>query len=144
MWITKQIFPFFFCFIRELNPYSPLTFSLIPRANSKPYTPPLPSLSAHLSTHPSIHPSLRPPIRPSLHPYLGNVAKLICRRRISLKRDNPPLKSLYSIAKKHGARFELKISFRTNWTTKPTQPRVSNHSGTDWGSHRQPQSARSQ
>ncbi len=36
MWITKQIFPFFFCFIRELNPYSPLTFSLIPRANSKP------------------------------------------------------------------------------------------------------------
>jgi hypothetical protein len=33
--------------------------------------------------HPSIHPSLCPPIRP----YLGNVAKLIRRRRISLKRD---------------------------------------------------------
>jgi hypothetical protein len=32
------------------------------------------------------HPSLCPPLRP----YLGNVAKLIRRRRISLKRDNHP------------------------------------------------------
>ena len=43
-----------------------------------------------------------PFLRPSLHPYLGNVAKLIRRRRISLKRDNPPLKSL---RQKHGARI---------------------------------------
>ena len=34
--------------------------------------------------HPSLYPFLRPPLRP----YLGNVAKLIRRRRISLKRDN--------------------------------------------------------
>ena len=74
--MTKQIFAFFLCFIRELNLYSPLTFSLIPRANSnpilppyllphstrelKPFTPPLPSPSAHLSAHTS-----HPPIRPS-------------------------------------------------------------------------------
>jgi hypothetical protein len=32
--MTKQILAFFFCFIRELTLYSPLTFSLIPRANS--------------------------------------------------------------------------------------------------------------
>jgi hypothetical protein len=41
------------------------------------------------------HQSLRPPLRP----YLGNVAKLIRRRRISLKRDhshpkNPSVKSM--------------------------------------------------
>jgi len=34
--MKKQILAFFFCFIRELTLYSPLTFSLILRANSKP------------------------------------------------------------------------------------------------------------
>jgi hypothetical protein len=32
--MTKQILAFFICFIRELNPHSPLTFSLILRALS--------------------------------------------------------------------------------------------------------------
>jgi hypothetical protein len=57
--------------------------------------------------------SIRPPIRP----YLGNVAKLIRRRRISLKRDNHPKNpSVKSMV----ARFEQKISLQ-NVTTKPTQ-----------------------
>ena len=33
--MTKQILAFFFYFIRELTLYSPLTFSLILRANKK-------------------------------------------------------------------------------------------------------------
>ena len=45
-------------------------------------------------THPAIHPFRKPTI-PSIHPYLDNVAKLIGRRRISLKRDNhPPKKNM--------------------------------------------------
>jgi hypothetical protein len=38
--MTKQILAFLFCFTRELNPNSPLTFSHIPRANSNPILPP--------------------------------------------------------------------------------------------------------
>ena len=38
--MTKQIFALFFRFIRELDLYSPLTFSLILRANSNPILPP--------------------------------------------------------------------------------------------------------
>jgi hypothetical protein len=45
-------------------------------------------IGIHPSTHPSAHPFLCSPTRP----YLGNVAKLIRRRRISLKRDNQPQK----------------------------------------------------
>jgi hypothetical protein len=51
--MTKQIFPFFFGFIRELTLYSPLTLSLTSARELKPYTPPLPSLPTHLSTHTS-------------------------------------------------------------------------------------------
>jgi hypothetical protein len=36
---TAQCLPFIFCFIRERNQYSPLTFSLILRANSNPILP---------------------------------------------------------------------------------------------------------
>jgi hypothetical protein len=52
------------------------------------------------------HPSLRPPLRP----YLGNVAKLIRRRRISLKRDHshPKNPSVKSMAKKHGQKHQQK------------------------------------
>ena len=38
--MTKQILAFLFCFIRELNPYSPLTFSLPSERELKPFTPP--------------------------------------------------------------------------------------------------------
>ena len=44
--MTKQILAFLFCFTRELNPYTSLTFSLCP----------------------PIHPFLRPPNRPPLPP----------------------------------------------------------------------------
>ena len=37
--MTKQIFPFIFYFISFITLYSPLTFSLIPRANSNLYSP---------------------------------------------------------------------------------------------------------
>jgi hypothetical protein len=33
-------FPFFFCFIRTLNPHPPLVLALIPSANSKPILSP--------------------------------------------------------------------------------------------------------
>ena len=47
--MTKQILAFLFCFTRELNLYTPLTYSLISARELKPYTPPLPSPSTHLS-----------------------------------------------------------------------------------------------
>ena len=66
------------------------------------------------------HPSLRPPLRP----YLGNVAKLIRRRRISLKRDNHPQNPS---VKSMGARLEQKISLQHKVvTTKPTQVNLLN------------------
>jgi hypothetical protein len=87
------IFPFFFLLHKRAKHIHP------------PYIHP----SAYLSTHTShaIHPYLthRPPIRPSL----GNVAKLIRRRRISLKRDNHPqnhgctLKRASASFQKHGS-----------------------------------------
>ncbi len=40
--MTKQILAFLFCFIRELTLYSPLTLSLTPAREFKPYTPSLP------------------------------------------------------------------------------------------------------
>ena len=40
--MTKQIFPSIFYFISFITLYSPLTFSLIPRANSNPMLPPYP------------------------------------------------------------------------------------------------------
>ena len=40
-----------FCFTRELNPYSPLTYTLTSARELKPFTPPLPSPSAHPSAH---------------------------------------------------------------------------------------------
>ena len=60
--MTKQILGFLFSFTRELNLYSPLTYTLTSARELKPYTPPLPSPSAHLSAHtsytsPSAHPS---------------------------------------------------------------------------------------
>jgi len=57
--MTKQILAFLFCFTRELNLYTPLTYSLISARELKPYTPPLllPAPSAHLSAHTfSLHP----------------------------------------------------------------------------------------
>ena len=65
--MTKQILAFLFCFIRELTLYS-----LSSARELKPYTPPLPSPSAHLSTHTShtTHPIFRPPIPPATHPTL--------------------------------------------------------------------------
>jgi hypothetical protein len=75
--MTKQILAFLFCFIRELNPYSPLTFSLT---------------SAHLSAHTF---SLR------LEP-LGSIKPLVLPSAHTLNPLHPTLKSLYSIAKKHG------------------------------------------
>ena len=36
--MTKQILVFLFCFIRELNPYSPLTLSLYPSIHPYPLT----------------------------------------------------------------------------------------------------------
>ena len=104
--MTKQILAFLFCFIRELNPQSPL-ISILP-----PTYPPIP---------PPIHDcaygalitlfcECKTPAGgrqyiyrlPPLRPYLGNVAKLIRRRRISLKRDNHPKNpSVKSMAKKH-------------------------------------------
>ncbi len=70
--MTKQILAFLFCFTRELTLYSPLTYSLSSARELKPYTPPLPSPSAHLSTHTShtTHPIFRPPIPPATHPTL--------------------------------------------------------------------------
>ena len=54
---TAQFFPFFFCFTRELNPYSPLTYTLTSARELKPFTPPLPSPSAHPSAHTfTLHP----------------------------------------------------------------------------------------
>ncbi len=47
------IFPFFFCFIRELTLYSPLVLALTHPRELKHYTPPLPSPSTHLSAHTS-------------------------------------------------------------------------------------------
>jgi len=50
----QRIFSLFlFCFTRELTLYSPLTLSLTSARELKPYTPPLPSPSAHLSAHTS-------------------------------------------------------------------------------------------
>jgi hypothetical protein len=53
---------------------------------------------------------------PSISPYLGNVAKLIHRRRISLKRDNHPQK------KNIGEEFDIGILARrltlAYWSTK--------------------------
>jgi len=40
MCLTKQILAFLFCFIRELNLYTPLTYSLISARELKPYTSP--------------------------------------------------------------------------------------------------------
>ena len=70
--MTQQILAFFFCFIRELNLYSPLTFSLISARELKPFTLPLPSpsppranLNPLLPPYPptTLNPFLRPPIR---------------------------------------------------------------------------------
>ena len=38
--MTKQIYPFLFCFIRELTLYSPLTYTLTSARELKPFTPP--------------------------------------------------------------------------------------------------------
>ena len=43
----KQIFPFIFYFIRDLNPHSSLTLSLRLSLRSSFHTPPIPSLSTH-------------------------------------------------------------------------------------------------
>ena len=51
--MTKQIFPFFFCFIRELNPHV-----------TKSRTPPL-----TLSLCPPIHERARPACAPALQPF---------------------------------------------------------------------------
>ena len=104
--MTKQIFAFFFCFIRELNLYSPLTLSLILRANSNPilppyliphsarelkaYTPPLPSPSAHLKDFVFIkpwfyHPFLKPTLNPSVCP--GNAPHVPGRECRSLTKN---------------------------------------------------------
>jgi hypothetical protein len=47
--MTKQILAFLFYFIRELNLYSPLTYSLTLHARTQTFTPPLPTPSP--STH---------------------------------------------------------------------------------------------
>jgi hypothetical protein len=104
------MFPFYFLLHKRDNPASP------------PYIHPSAHLSTHSSTHssthPSTHPSAHPSICPPIRPYLGNVAKLIRRRRISLKRDNHPPKK--TKVKSMAARFEQKISFnKLNY--KPTQ-----------------------
>jgi len=54
--MTKQIFPFIFCFIRELNLHSPLTFSLTSARELNPFTPRSPSPSTHstLKKNPSV------------------------------------------------------------------------------------------
>jgi hypothetical protein len=51
---TAQFLPFIFCFIRELNLYPPLTYSLTSARELKPFTPPL-----HLSLRPSLRLSIR-------------------------------------------------------------------------------------
>jgi hypothetical protein len=48
--MTKQILAFLFCFIRELNIYTPLISILPPAYPPIPHTPP---------AHPSAHPFLR-------------------------------------------------------------------------------------
>jgi hypothetical protein len=54
MYMTKQIFPFLFCFTRELNLYTPLTLSLRPPIRPYlTYRPPYIHPSAHLSAHTS-------------------------------------------------------------------------------------------
>ena len=63
--MTKQILAFLFCFIRELNLYSPLTYSLTSAHELKPYTPPLPSPSpprANSNLYSPLTLTLRPPI----------------------------------------------------------------------------------
>ena len=72
---TAQFFPFIFCFIRELNLYSPLTFSLILRANSNPILPLIfslyPPIRPYLTHHPPSANSkhiLPPHTHPSDHP----------------------------------------------------------------------------
>ncbi len=52
MWIMKQILAFLFCFTRELNLYTPLTFSLRP------------PIHPYLTHHPPIHPFLKPHPQP--------------------------------------------------------------------------------
>jgi hypothetical protein len=51
----QRNFPLLFGFIRELNLYSPLALSLIPRANSKPILPP-----CAMNPHPTFNPSVCP------------------------------------------------------------------------------------
>ena len=54
---TAHFLPFIFCFIRELNPYTPLTFSLRP------------PIHPYLTHHLRIHQSLRnQPFNPSVCP----------------------------------------------------------------------------
>ena len=60
--MTKQILAFLFCFIRELNLYSPLTLTLTSAHELKPLLPPYPHphLRARTQTFtPLLHPSLR-------------------------------------------------------------------------------------
>ena len=102
--MTKQILAFLFCFIRELNPQSPLISILPP--TYPPIPPPIHDCAyGALITFDCAYGALitlfcecKTPAggrqyiyrHPPLRPYLGNVAKLIRRRRISLKRDNHP------------------------------------------------------
>jgi hypothetical protein len=84
----------------DANDKANFSFFFLLHKRAKPFTPPLPypspprALSLCLnrvfdSTNPILPPYLLPP-SPPICPYLGNVAKLIRRRRISLKRDNHP------------------------------------------------------
>jgi hypothetical protein len=98
---TAQFLPFIFCFIRELNPLPPPSGpSLCPSLRPLPLPLPLPIhdcavgafdyLGSECDHLPEAGNIIRPSLRPPIRPYLGNVAKLIRRRRISLKRDNHP------------------------------------------------------
>ena len=72
--MTKQIFAFLFCFTRELNPYTPLTFSLcLPIhpyiTHQSPTHPPILTLTLR---PPPIHPFLKL-THPPIHPFLNTL-----------------------------------------------------------------------
>ena len=56
--MTKQILAFLFCFIKELNLYSPLTYFLTSARELKPFTPPF---TYSLTSARELKPSPSPP-----------------------------------------------------------------------------------
>ena len=72
--MTKQILAFLFCFKRELNPYSPLTYSLT-SAHKPPLLPHLPCTNSY--PHPSTLSSLRPPMNQDVSKKISNFFLLL-------------------------------------------------------------------